>query len=100
MYTADPKRKSEYAPARKTLTVFGVITILFLVVTIVIACWCAHNFNKGLKPHISKSTRIREETENMKFSMGDVTSHKYSDSQPSNWAGNPAAAGGHRMEID
>lgn len=106
MYTADPQRMEEYKPARKTLTVFAVITIVFLIGTIIIACWCAMNFNKGLKPYISKSSRIREEMEyanNNKFAMGDVPSHKYSDSQPSNWQGNPGGmggGGGHRMEID
>lgn len=100
MYTAEPKRKGEYLPARKTLTVFAVITIVFLTATIVVACWCTHNFNKGLKAHLTKSSRTQEEQGN-KFSMGDVSSHKYSDSQTNNWpssSGGPV--GGHRMEID
>jgi len=99
MYTAEEKRRLEYAPARKTLTVFAVITIVFLVVTIIIACWCTHNFNKGLKAHISKSSRIRDESEGNKFTMGDVNSHKYSDSQTNNWPSS-SGGGGHRMEID
>jgi uncharacterized membrane protein len=103
MYTAETKRKDEYAPARKTLTVFAVITIVFLVITIIIACWCALNFNKGLKPHISKTSRIREEIEHNKFTMGDVSAGKYSDGGARNdWPSNSGGPGpgGHRMEID
>ncbi|OCK77322.1 hypothetical protein K432DRAFT_122900 [Lepidopterella palustris CBS 459.81] len=54
MYAADYNRVQDYLPARRTLTSFAVITILLLMVTIIIACWCTHNFNKGLKPHITK----------------------------------------------
>ena len=50
----DPQKVTEYLPARKALTVFAVITILLLVATIVTACVCTKNFNKGLKPHIQK----------------------------------------------
>lgn len=53
MYASDPTRLGEYAPARRTLTVFAVITILLLIATIVIACWCTANFGKGLKPHVA-----------------------------------------------
>jgi hypothetical protein len=109
MYTAETQRRSEYLPARKTLTLFAVVTIVFLVVTIIAACWCTHNFNKGLKPHISKSSRMKEEMEgggggHQKFSMGDVpSSQKYSDgggNQSAGWPPSGANAGGHRMEID
>ena len=54
MYGTDISRVQDYLPARRSLTSFAVITIMLLVVTIVIACWCTHNFNKGLKPHISR----------------------------------------------
>jgi hypothetical protein len=53
MYAADKIRLEDYKPARKSLTSFAVLTILLLLVTIVIACICTHNFNKGLKPHLS-----------------------------------------------
>ncbi|KAF2454631.1 hypothetical protein BDY21DRAFT_290909 [Lineolata rhizophorae] len=53
MYT-DVARREDYLPARRMLTAFAVITVLLLLVTIVIACLCTHNFNKGLKPHISR----------------------------------------------
>ncbi|KAF1944603.1 hypothetical protein EJ02DRAFT_340462 [Clathrospora elynae] len=53
MYVADQKRQTDYQPARKSLTAFAVLTILLLVVTIITACACTHNFNKGLKPHVN-----------------------------------------------
>ncbi|KAF2401925.1 hypothetical protein EJ06DRAFT_367978 [Trichodelitschia bisporula] len=54
MYGSDAGRRADYLPARRTLTTFAVITIALLVVTIIVACWCTFNFNKGLKPHLSK----------------------------------------------
>ena len=52
MYAADAARQEDYEPARKSLTSFAVLTILLLLVTIIVACMCTHNFNKGLKNHI------------------------------------------------
>jgi hypothetical protein len=106
MYTADTQRLSDYAPARKTLTVFAVITIMFLVVTILVACWCTHNFNKGLKPHVSKSAKIKEEgMSSNKMYMNDVgpeRAHTYTDSHGGGVYGGPGpqVGGGSRMEID
>ncbi|KAH8728321.1 hypothetical protein GQ44DRAFT_45581 [Phaeosphaeriaceae sp. PMI808] len=53
MWIANLDRQDEYKPARKSLTAFAVLTILLLVFTIIVACTCTHNFNKGLKPHIN-----------------------------------------------
>ncbi|KAH7079962.1 hypothetical protein BKA63DRAFT_590212 [Paraphoma chrysanthemicola] len=53
MYIADLDRQKDYQPARKSLTAFAVLTILLLIFTIIIACMCTHNFNKGLKPHVN-----------------------------------------------
>ncbi|KAG9243321.1 hypothetical protein BJ878DRAFT_481231 [Calycina marina] len=49
-----PAKKADYLPVRKNLTSFAVITILLLLLTIINACLCMANFNKGLKPHIAK----------------------------------------------
>ncbi|KAF2496584.1 hypothetical protein BU16DRAFT_336603 [Lophium mytilinum] len=54
MYAAPRNRIDDYLPARRVLTSFAVLTILLLIMTIIIACWCTSNFNKGLKPHITK----------------------------------------------
>lgn len=45
---------ARYSPARRALTTFAVITVLLVIVTIIVAAMCTHNFNKGLKPHIAK----------------------------------------------
>ncbi|KAL4791424.1 hypothetical protein BDV19DRAFT_311269 [Aspergillus venezuelensis] len=49
-----PATENEYLVARRSLTFFAVITLILIVVTIIIACICMHNFHKGLKPHINK----------------------------------------------
>ena len=41
-----------YAPVRKILTYFGIITIFLACATIGAAIKCMTNFRKGLKPHI------------------------------------------------
>lgn len=70
MYGSDGSRVQDYLPARRSLTTFAVITILLLLVTIVIACMCTHNFNKGLKPHIAKRK------------VPDLEEHKYTTEMP------------------
>ncbi|KAF2470984.1 uncharacterized protein BDR25DRAFT_28753 [Lindgomyces ingoldianus] len=85
MYAADRARIEDYKPARKSLTSFAVITILLLLATIVIACMCTHNFNKGLKPHIQ--TR--------KPGGGERGGKAYNTEMPSLSGPQPA-----RMEID
>jgi len=85
MYAADAARLEDYRPARKSLTSFAVLTILLLLVTIVVACICTHNFNKGLKPHVSGKR------------VGDGQSGKaYNTEMPS--LSGPAPSS--RMEID
>ncbi|CAN9374656.1 unnamed protein product [Alternaria alternata] len=69
-------------PARKSLTAFAILTILLLIITIVTACLCTHNFNKGLKPHV-----------NDKIVQSDKT---YNTEMPS--LSGPAPS--QRMEID
>jgi NADH:ubiquinone oxidoreductase subunit 6 (subunit J) len=60
MYIADVNRQADYKPARKSLTAFAALTLLLLIFTIVIACMCTHNFNKGLKPHVNNKA-IKED---------------------------------------
>jgi hypothetical protein len=48
-----PAKYREYLPARRGLTFFAVITLILIVMTIVNAFMCTHNFHKGLKRHIS-----------------------------------------------
>jgi uncharacterized membrane protein len=93
IYTSPPARKADYAPAARTLTVFAVIAILLLLITIVVACWCTHNFNKGLKPHVSKSHRTTAAGHDKLYSMNSVAG----EHGPNVNLGHP---GGSRMEID
>jgi len=60
MYIAGFDRQKEYKPAKKSLTAFAALTIVLLMFTIVIACMCTHNFNKGLKPHVNNKA-IKED---------------------------------------
>lgn len=49
-----PSRSFQYLAARKELTTFAVITILLILCTIVNACMCTNNFNRGLKPFVQR----------------------------------------------
>jgi len=55
-----PEREKNYIPARKSLTFFAVITIILIILTIINACICTHNFNRGLKRHISSKRSASE----------------------------------------
>jgi hypothetical protein len=84
IYAADAKRLEDYKPARKSLASFAVLTLLLVIVTIITACICTHNFNKGLKPHVNGK------------SVGDSnTKTGYSNEMPSLSGPQPS-----RMEID
>jgi len=50
----EPSQSFKYEGARTTLTVFAVITVILLVVTIVMAIVCTMNFGKGLREHVRK----------------------------------------------
>ncbi|PYH64618.1 uncharacterized protein BO88DRAFT_157799 [Aspergillus vadensis CBS 113365] len=57
-----PQTYQEYLPARRSLTFFAVITLLLIVLTIINACICMHNFHKGLKQHVhKKKSRDKDE---------------------------------------
>lgn len=97
MYDSTAARQADYEPARTTLTTFAAITIVFLLITIVIAFVCTSNFKKGLAPHVSKSARAKEEKHGGdKVYMNDVRPH-YAETSPQQ----PFhTGGGSRMEID
>lgn len=71
MYT-DKSREEEYLPARRSLTSFAAITLVLIVVTIINAIMCMMNFNKGLKPHI---TRRKFQNEEEKHTMAEMSPH-------------------------
>lgn len=61
-----PSQMYKYMSVRKTLTVFAVLTVIFLVATIIMAVICTINFGKGLKRivHDSKQNRITQQSPN------------------------------------
>ncbi|KAK6539292.1 hypothetical protein TWF694_009525 [Orbilia ellipsospora] len=52
MYHGD--RVSFYLLARRSLTIFAVITVILLIITIGVAIKCMMNFDKGLKQHVNR----------------------------------------------
>jgi hypothetical protein len=65
-----PNFEQNYKPARRSLTTFAVITILLIILTIGNAIACIMNFDKGLKPHITKRKLPDDED---KHSMTDMS---------------------------
>lgn len=68
MYDPEDSRAQDYLPARTSLTVFAVMTVLALVVTIVVAVVCMLNFGKGLKSIVQR--RSRKERERVQEEQG------------------------------
>ncbi|KAI9374822.1 hypothetical protein BJX61DRAFT_245386 [Aspergillus egyptiacus] len=66
-----PVTANSYMPARRSLTFFAIITIVLIVITIVNACMCMHNFHKGLKPHINKK-KARKDAEKNSTELSNV----------------------------
>ena len=76
----EPGFSQKYSPAAKSLTIFGVIAVILIVVTIVNACVCTNNFGRGLKPHVA-SRRVAEAEE--KVIMSDIPSYTPQGAMPS-----------------
>jgi len=93
MYSA--ARRVAYRPARKELTTFAVLTIILIVTTIINACLCTHNFNKGLKPYIN-SKKVEHDDEKVGF--GGMHGTEMSGGPPRAPAGGTSMPA--RMEID
>lgn len=55
-------KRARYIAVRKSLTTFAVITIILIISTIINACICTANFNRGLKPHIA-ARKVESESE-------------------------------------
>ncbi|MCJ1229814.1 hypothetical protein MMC12_006484 [Toensbergia leucococca] len=79
-----PSRERFYIPVRRSLTTFAVITVILILLTIINACMCTNNFNKGLKRHITKQTFESEDeksnmTEMPNLAHGPVSSRMVID---------------------
>ncbi|KAK3071012.1 hypothetical protein LTR53_009433 [Teratosphaeriaceae sp. CCFEE 6253] len=86
MFDADAKRLMEYRAGRKSLTIFAVLTLIALVLTMITAIACLRNFGKGLKPHIQKRA------------VPSADELKYSNYGPSDrFSGVPLQAGSHQL---
>ena len=92
----DSPRARDYEPARKTLTVFAAFTLILLVFTVVVAVWCTLNFNKGLKPHLTKGRRNSDVNQGTKQEIDLDYNHNPSYK---GYGGRPQPQGS-RMEID
>ncbi|KAL3472927.1 hypothetical protein BJX99DRAFT_207510 [Aspergillus californicus] len=66
-----PATADKYLPARRSLTFFAVITLVLIVMTIINACICMHNFHEGLKPHINKK-KTRPDAEKNSTELSNV----------------------------
>lgn len=97
-----PGKQDAYLAARKELTTFAVLTIGLLISTIIVACMCAHNFGKGLKPYIMHSNTKAVVSPNQRPAFDEIHGQANAYNQPSypmqteSYGHKPAA----RMEID
>ncbi|PYH44829.1 uncharacterized protein BP01DRAFT_57366 [Aspergillus saccharolyticus JOP 1030-1] len=62
-----------YLTARRSLTFFAVITLVLIVITIINACVCMHNFHKGLKQHVHKKKTQNKEGKTTELSSNIST---------------------------
>lgn len=66
----EPSQAYKYLSVRKTLTVFAVLTIIFLVATIIAGTICTINFGKGLRK-IVEDTKDARERESKRYSTAN-----------------------------
>ncbi|KAI9840531.1 MAG: hypothetical protein M1838_004018 [Thelocarpon superellum] len=76
----EPGFRQKYAPAARSLTTFGVITVILIVVTIINACICTTNFGKGLKPHVAHR---KVNTNDEKVTMTEMPTYAHQGTVPS-----------------
>jgi hypothetical protein len=72
-----PGHSDQYSYVRTSLTIFGVLTFILIVLTIINASVCMANFGKGLKPFILKRKVGAEEEEKVDFRMNDLPDLKH-----------------------
>jgi ABC-type siderophore export system fused ATPase/permease subunit len=71
-----PGHEEAYVAAKKSLTAFGVITLILIVLTIINASICMANFGKGLKPFVVKH-RIGKEEDKADMNMTELPDIKH-----------------------
>jgi len=65
-----PGKALPYLAARKELTTFAVLTIGLLISTIIVACMCAHNYGKGLRPYVTSHAQKAAANPNSRPNFG------------------------------
>ena len=97
-----PGWKEPYLPARKELTAFATLTIILILITIIYACICAHNYNKGLKPYVNKPQNVEDEEKPIGRSAYAPFAQEMEPSSSSSGPGKMPAPRpmANRMEID
>ncbi|KAL9125510.1 MAG: hypothetical protein Q9217_005297 [Psora testacea] len=89
------ERARLYLPARKSLTIFAVLTIILIVLTIINAIMCASNFKRGLRPYIEHvKVDDREGEEGKPVPMMDMQAPHL------NYGGYMGGGASSRMTID
>lgn len=86
-----PSHRAQYDAARTSLTIFAVLTIILIILTIANCAVCLHNFGKGLKPYVSRRKIVSEEEKAENLTEMPDLKHKH------NGARQPDA---NRMTID
>jgi len=84
-----PDHRDQYKAAKASLTIFAVLTVILIVLTIVNACVCMHNFDKGLKPFVTRRKIIGDDEKMDNFTELPDMKH-----------GGPGAPLPSRMTID
>lgn len=76
-------RALQYLPVRKSLTIFAVLTIILILLTITNAVMCTLNFAQGLRPYV-ESRKVESEEEKPTMEMPDMPQQqKYGTPIPS-----------------
>ncbi|KAI9789939.1 MAG: hypothetical protein M1816_005708 [Peltula sp. TS41687] len=76
-----PAHADTYKTIRRPLTVFAVITLILIIITIINACACVLNFGRGLKPHISNLENKDRDDE--KVTMTEMPNYAHGPPVPS-----------------
>jgi hypothetical protein len=78
----EPGHLGAYLPARKELTTFAVLTLILILLTIINACVCTHNFNRGLKPYVSSRKLEQHDEKNRHTYTAEMTSSSQGKAGP------------------
>lgn len=82
LYTVgNPIKKNRFMRARKTLTVFAVVTLVFLVLTIIYSIKVLRNFGLGLKKESERKDETLHETDSIPLGSKDSNGNEMIDTR-------------------